>query len=112
HGAARHRRHARDDDVFAQLRVVGHVHETVQLGAPPDAGGAHRGPGHRGVDADLHVVFDDDGADLGHFAVPPAVFDVAEAVAADDDAGMHHYLLADGDPAQHDAAQVHHRLVD
>src|SRR5690606_36521165 len=47
----------------------------------------------------------------GHFAVPPAVFDVAEAVAADDDAGMQHHPAADADPVQHDDARVQHRVV-
>src|SRR5690606_12035033 len=52
---------------------------------------------------DLHVVLDDDRADVRHPTVPGPVAHVPEPVAADDDAGVQ-----DNSPADLDAVQDHH----
>ena len=46
--------------------VVGDLHQVVDLGALADHRVRQRAPVDRGVGADLHVVADDDAADLGH----------------------------------------------
>ena len=76
--------------------AVGDLDEVVDLGAGADARLADGRPIDRRVRADLHVVFDDDAADLRDLLVGAvAAMREAEAVAADDGAVLQDDAVAD-----------------
>ena len=75
--------------------VVPDLHEVVDLRALADDRRPERAAINRHVRADLHVVAEDDVADLRHFAVHPCVQHVAKSVRADDRAGMDPHALAE-----------------
>jgi len=81
--AACHARLADEDHVRADVRVVGDLHEVVDLGATADARLAEGGPIDAAVAADVHVVLDDHLPELRHLAVAGAVPAEAETIAAD-----------------------------
>ena len=78
-----------DDHIVADLHLV------VDLGALPDHGVAARSTVDRGIGADLHVVLDDDPADLGHLLVPLRARQVAEAILPDAAPRMHDDLVTE-----------------
>ncbi len=53
-----------DDTMAADLHVVGDLHEIVDLRALTDHRVEHMAAVDRGIGADLHIVLDDDAADL------------------------------------------------
>ena len=69
--------------VLADLDVVGDLHEVVDLGAAAHDGAAERRAVDGDVGAELHVVLEHDGAELGHLVMAAAALHVAEPVAAD-----------------------------
>ena len=84
-----------DDDVVAQLAIVGHVaagHEEVVVADAGDAVFLFRGAVDRDALADDVIVADD------HLGFAAAVADVLR-LAADDHAGIDVVALADGDVA-------------
>ena len=108
HAVAQHdaagQRHVRGERaVLAHLHVVAHVDLVVQLAAAPDARDVEARAVQRAVGADLHVVADLHRAHLRDLDVPAVlVLPVAEAVLADDRAGVHH------DAVTQPAARAHH----
>ena len=86
---------AADHVVGAKLGGVAYQDQVVDFGAAADAGFAHRRAVDAGVGLDFDVVFENSGAGLDHF-VPRAVlpFGEAQAVAADDGAGLEDYAVA------------------
>ena len=77
------------------------------LRAAADAGGAQRRPVDRAVGADLDVVLDDTVPTCGILRWPVGTRDEAEAVAADDRAGVQRDPVADHDAlADHGAARA------
>ena len=73
--------------------------EVVDLGTAPDDRRAERRPIDRHVRADLHVVLDDDGADLRDLDARLPVLDVAESIAADDGTAVDSDAIAETDVA-------------
>ena len=90
------------DDILADLAVVRHLHEVVDLAPAPDHGDAEGGAVDRGVRADLHVVLDPHPAHLGDLAVGAPVEGIAEAVGAQHRAGVDDDAVADLHPVAHD----------
>src|SRR3954466_12506027 len=97
--AAQHRiisdRHAagdaalRDQDAIpADHAVVSDLHKVIDFGPLADHGVAAAAAIYRGVDADLHIVLDDDAAKLRHLDETARARLIAEAVVPDVAAGM------------------------
>ena len=101
HGALAYRAAAGDSrlrgdyGVLADLDVVSYLHEVVDFYAGGDLSGFERAAIDGGVRADFHVVGNFDSADLREFPVAAFAEDVAEAVAADDGAGMNFDAIAE-----------------
>ncbi len=74
--------------MVAERHVVGDLDEVVDLGAPADGRRAERPAVHGHVRAQLDIVANHDVADLRDLAVDALVEHVAEAVRADDGAGV------------------------
>jgi hypothetical protein len=74
--------------MLADLHVVRDLHQIVYFCAASDDRRAERAAVHRHVRADFHVIADDDIANLRHLPMKTAVEHVAEAVRADDRAGV------------------------
>src|SRR5687767_13487299 len=87
----------RHDGVRTDMHVVGDVHLIVELHAVADHGVLDRAAIDRALRADLDIVADADRADLRDFHPRAAVRRKAEAVGADDDAGMQDAAVADHD---------------
>ena len=81
--------------MLADFHVVRDLDEIINLRALADDGRAERAAVNRHVRADLHVIADDDVANLRNFAVDAAVQHVAESVRADDRAGVDADAMAD-----------------
>src|SRR6185312_6970858 len=92
-----------DDAVLADNHVVADLDEVIDLGPGADDGVAHTAAVNVGAGADLHVVADDDPADLRDFDMPLLGRDVAETVLADMAAGMDDDAVAQN--------RVRHRTV-
>src|SRR5262249_56337208 len=71
---------AGENVVLADLAVVGHLDEVVDLGAAADARGLEGAAVHGGAGADLDVVADLDVAELRHLHVLAVREAVAEAI--------------------------------
>ena len=86
---------AADHVVGAKLGGMAYQDEVVDFGAAAYAGFAYRCAVDAGVGLDLDVVFEDCWAGLDDF-VPGAVFSFgeAQAVAADDGAGLEDYAVS------------------
>ncbi len=84
-----------DHGVLADLDVVGHLHEIIDFYSGGDLSGFERTAIDGGVRADFHVVGNFDSADLWKFPVAAFAEDVAEAVAADDGAGVNFDAIAE-----------------
>src|SRR5512140_211507 len=87
-----------DHRVPADLHVVPHLDQVVQLGPRTDAGDPERGAVDRGVRPDLDVVPDLDGPHLRYLPVPLRRRREPEAVAADHAAGVQKHPLPDPHP--------------
>ncbi len=86
----------RDDDaMLTHGHVVRDLDEVIYLGAFADDGRPERAAINRHIRAQLHVVADDHAADLGHLAVDAVIEHVAEAIRADDRAGVDAHPVAD-----------------
>src|SRR5258706_2103927 len=81
--------------MFADFDVVRDLHEVVNLRALADDGRAERAAVNRHIRADLHVVADDEVADLWNFAVDAAVGNITNPVRADHRPGVDANALAD-----------------
>ena len=81
--------------MFTGHHVVRDLNEVINLRAFADDGRSEGAAIDCHVRADLHVVVDDDVADLRHLAVFAFIEDVAEAVRADDCAGVDTHAVAD-----------------
>ena len=77
-----------DEAMLAEGDVMGDLDQVIDLGATPDDGGAERAPVDGHIGADLHVVHDDDLADLRDLAMDPAVEDITETVGANHGTGV------------------------
>ena len=75
--------------------VVPDLHEIINFGAFADHGVLQRAAVDAAVGADLHVVLDDDPADLRHLEVALGAHGEAEPVLADPHAGMQDDPVAD-----------------
>src|SRR5262249_28267165 len=93
-----------DDRALADDDVMRDLDEIVDLRAAPDRSFSQRRAVDRAVGADLDVVADLDDADLRDFGPRRAFTRVAEAVGADDDAGVKYDPVAE-------AATLAHRDV-
>ena len=94
--AAREARLGHHDRRLADHDVVSHLHQVVELRAPPDAGVAERAAIDRRVRADLDVVLHHHASELRHRLELARLGEhVAEAVAAEHDAGLQHDAIAD-----------------
>src|SRR5262245_17206957 len=81
--------HLADEQVVpADLTVVGHLHEVVDLGSLADAGRLEGAAVDGGAGADLDVVAQLNVAELRHLDVPAVVEAVAEAVGPEDGVGV------------------------
>ncbi len=78
-----------DDDIMRNLNKIINFH------VPLNPGFTHGGPVNGGVGAQFHVIVNLNDADLGNFGIARAGRGKAEAVRADDDAGMKNHTLAD-----------------
>ena len=85
----------KDAVVVADHHVVRDLHQVVDLRALAHDGGPERSPINGHVRAKLHIIADDDIADLRHLAMDGAVLHIAKAVRADDRAGVDAHPLAD-----------------
>src|SRR5262245_45727574 len=101
----------RDHGVLADLDVVGHHDEVVDLHAAPNDGGTQGATIDGGVGADLDVVFDDHGPHLRNLTMGRAVPSVAEAVRAQHDAGMDDHATADPHAVAHHDSRVDDRVL-
>ena len=127
-GGAGNARLADDDAMPADHHVVADLHEVIDLGALADHRVLERAAVDAAVGADLHVVLDDDAADLRHLEVTLAAHGEAEAVLADpharmqDDAVAHQRVRdarpgadvaapADRHAVAHHGARRHHRAA-
>ena len=111
-GAAGHADLRREQHVAPHRHAVGDLHEVVDLGAGADAGLPDRRPVDRRIRADLHVVLDDEPADLRDLLVRAVgAPGEAEAVAAHDRAVLDHHAVADDDPLAHGDVRVQHAVV-
>lgn len=77
-----------DDNVCADAAVVADVDQVIEFDAILDDGGAEGGAVNGGVGADLDIVADDETADLREVGVAAILEDEAEAVGAEDGAGV------------------------
>src|SRR6266850_3417354 len=100
-----------DDRVLADLDVVADLNEIVDLGPAADDRLAEHGAIDRRVRADVHVVLDHDDAHLRDLAVSTPVEDVAEAVAADDGAGLDDDAAPQPDALAQNHPRVEHRSL-
>ena len=94
-GAARDASLRHDDAMLTEGDVVGDLDQVIHLGALADNGRAERATVHGHICPQLDVVADDDVADLGHLAMDAVIQNVAEAIRADDRAGMDADAVAD-----------------
>ena len=81
--------------MLAHGHVVRDLDEVIDLGAFADDGRPERAAVNRHIRAQLHVVADDHIADLGHLAMDAVIEHVAEAIRADDGAGVDAHAVAD-----------------
>ena len=81
--------------MLADVDVVRDLNEIIDFYSGGDLGGFERAAIDCGVRADFHVVGNFDSADLRKFPVAAFAEDVAEAVAADDGAGMNFDAIAE-----------------
>ena len=101
----------------ADAHVVGDHDQVVELHALLDHGIADGAAIDGGVRADIHVVADDHRADLRHLHPGALLGRKAEAVAADDRAGMDDaacadlHVAADEDPRQQPRVIADHGAV-
>src|SRR4051812_36264834 len=73
---------------FANFYVMGDLYEVIELGAGFYDGGTHGSPVDSGIGADLHVILQDNIADLGNlFKASVGLGCKAKAVATDHGAG-------------------------
>jgi hypothetical protein len=91
-----------EDAMFAEGDVVADLDEVINFGAASDDGGSEGAAVDGGVGADLDIVLDLDLTDLRDFSVDTVIEDVAEAIGADDGAGV------DTDAFAHLSAWVEH----
>ena len=75
--------------------VVRDMHEIINLRALANDGGAQRTAVNGCVGADLHVVVDDDIADLQNFSVTAFVEHVAITVRTDNSSGVNAHATTD-----------------
>jgi len=78
----------RHEAFFADLDVVGDLDQVVDLRPRADARDAGRGPVHRGVGLQFHIVPDLHRSDLRDLLVPAFVESESVSVSADHDAGL------------------------
>ena len=71
-----------NDDVMRDL------HEIIDFGSFADTGSAKAGPIHRGIRANLHIVFELNVSHLRHLSVPTVHQLISEPVGTDDHARM------------------------
>src|ERR1051326_1981400 len=81
--------------MFAEHNVMGDLDQVVDLRTFADDGGPQRSPINSDIGPDLHVVTDNDVADLRHLAVESAIRHIAETVRADNGPGMNADPVAD-----------------
>src|SRR5439155_24781337 len=81
---------------------VADLREVVDLGPAADARGGELGAVDAHARADLHVVLNDDRADLRDLGVLRSVPAIAEAIRADDGAGVNDDPVADRHPLADD----------
>src|ERR1035438_10327942 len=93
-GAAGDPRLADDDAMVADRHVVSYLHQVINLGALADDRRPESAAINGHIRPDLHVVADDDIADLRNLAVRAVVEHVAEAVRAHDRTGMDAHAFA------------------
>lgn len=107
--AAAHAGLGGDDDVIFDAAVVADVDHVVELDAVAEFGDAEGGAVDGGVGANFAVVTEFDGADLGELLIGAGDFDEAEAIGAEDDAGVedgtgtYSYAVVDGDAGVEEA---------
>src|SRR3989338_7825233 len=101
------------DDVLADPVVVGDLDEVVDLRPTLDQRRADGRPVHAHVAADLHVVLDDDVADLRDLDVASPAEDIADPAPADDRAAVDAHAAADdGLPVDDDVRAEEAPLAD
>src|SRR5207253_1409895 len=77
----------------ADDHVVGDMYEVIDFGAFPDDRRAKPSSIDRAIHAYLHIIVDDDIADLQDLAVVPLVEDISEAVRADNGSSVDRYSV-------------------
>src|SRR5207244_4801081 len=95
----------------ADAAAVGHHDQVVDLGPAPDHGRAQRRAVDGGIGADLDLVLEHDGADLGDLADAVGEREVAEPVAPDYRAGVQHDAVADARSLAHHHPGVRREAV-
>ena len=102
----------RGDGVLADLHVVSDLDQVVELHAAADDGRVGLRAVDAGVGADLHVVLDDDVAQLGDLVeASGGVGHESEAVGADDGPGVEDAAAADDAPLVDLHARIERRAV-
>src|SRR5262245_27060425 len=81
--------------MLADDHVVRNLHQVINLRAIADHRRTQRTAVNRDVRADLHVVVNDDIANLGNLAMDAFIKHVAEAIAADHRSSMNRDAVAD-----------------
>ena len=84
-----------DHGMLTDDHIVGDLYQVVDLGSSLNDGFAQRRSIDRGIGADLHVIFDDDDADLRDLDPPGTGAGITETVAADDYTGVQDDSIAD-----------------
>ena len=102
--AARDTSLRRDHRILPNLNVMRDLHQIVDFRAAANHRAAQRRAVDGGVGADLHIVLDDDDADLRDFDSRCAPPRVTETIAADNDPGM------ENDPLSDAATLAHHHI--
>src|SRR5262249_50705831 len=100
-----------EEAVLPDLRTVATGDEIAELGARADLGFSERGGGDRAFGAYLDVLADFHATDLGN--LDPATVDgrVAQAVFADDAAGVDRYAVTEDRVVVDDDVWVEHHIV-
>src|SRR5690348_3199884 len=74
--------------VGSDLAVVGHLNKIIDLNIIMNDRGRQRTSINGGVGTNLHIVANDDRADLGNFHIAPLIFDKSKSVRANNSPRM------------------------
>jgi hypothetical protein len=101
----------RNYHALTNVAVVADVNHVVELGPLSYSRAAKGASIHGRVRTQLHIIFDNDRADLRKFVVAHLIAHIAKTICADDDAGVKNHSIADSYAVLDEDIRVNYAVV-